>query len=93
MSYLLKNYFKILSICGFVFLFILACMAFANYYCLEIKEDKHISSGVMLITNSIIYLIIAIGLIIHEKRTNKRNGYQYNSLFYILIVIEDKIRI
>lgn len=85
MSNLLSNYFKILSICGFVFLLILACMAFSNYYCLEIKDKRHINSGVMLITNSIIYLLIAIALIIQERKNNRREGgYQYDRIFYIL---------
>lgn len=81
MSNALFGYIFIISTSGFFVLFIFSMMSFANSESLQIEEGKKNNSGVMLLVNSIIYLIIAIFVKFKQFKTNQRNGYVY--LYFI----------
>ena len=54
MSSLLLNYLLFLCIAGFVVLSILSIMAFADLPCMNIKQGKHINSGIILIVTAVV---------------------------------------
>lgn len=75
MSTVLYLYLFILGCCGFVVLLVLSVMAFCNNEAFEITEDKHMHSGIMLMVNSVVYLIIAIVIKLKYVKDKKREGY------------------
>lgn len=62
-------YLYFISLGGFIFLLFFSILSFINSEGLEIKQDHHINSGVLLLTNCIIYLIIAIFLKINQSKS------------------------
>ena len=87
MSNALFNYIFIISTSGFFVLFIFSMMSFANSESLQIEKGKKNNSGVMLLVNSIIYLIIAIFVKFKQNQTNQRNGYVY-IIFHIIDIVD-----
>ncbi len=87
MSNALFNYIFIVSTSGFIVLFIFSMMSFANSESLQIEKGKKNNSGVMLLVNSIIYLLIAIFVKIKQNKANQRNGYVY-ILFHIINIVD-----
>ena len=75
MSVVLYLYLFILGCSGFAVLLVLSIMAFCNNEAFEISENKHVSSGVMLMVNSVVYLAIAIGIKAKYVKDKKREGY------------------
>lgn len=77
------EYFFIISAFGFGVLLIFSIMSFANCECLQIKSGKHTNSGILLITNSFVYLIIAIimkacQISAKREKSLKRKEYDIN---------------
>lgn len=60
MSKGLLIYIFLISGFGFILLLILSILAFLDVESLEIEENRNKNSGIMLLVNSIVYLIIAI---------------------------------
>lgn len=50
----LMNYLFIISICGFIILFILSIMAFSNVENFKIKPGEKIRAGIILIMGSFV---------------------------------------
>lgn len=80
MSNFLINYFFILSVAGFIVLFILSVLSFVNVEALKIENDKHLNSGIILLITSIVYLAIALWIYFSKMRKtqediNREQGY------------------
>ena len=75
MSETCLNYLFIIALSGFIYLLILSFFAFSNSESLKIKKNKHTNSGVMLLTNSLIYLLIAVYLNYKKRKIKKTTNY------------------
>ena len=71
MNSIIYNYIIILSLSGFGFLLILSFMAFGNFESLKIKNGKNKNSGIMLLVDSLIYLLIAFFVFYKYKKKKK----------------------
>jgi hypothetical protein len=71
MNSIIYNYIIILSLSGFGFLLILSFMAFGNFESLKIKNGKNKNSGIMLLVDSLIYLLIAFFILYKYKKKKK----------------------
>lgn len=73
-----SEYFFLISIFGFGVMLIFSIMSFSNCECLQIKQGQYISSGIILITNSLIYLTIAIIIKTRQISNIRKNALQRN---------------
>ncbi len=75
MSETCLNYLFIIALSGFIYLLILSFFAFSNSESLKIKKNKHTNSGIMLLINSLIYLLIAVYLNYKKRKIKKTTNY------------------
>lgn len=67
MSITLYYYIFILCSSGFGYLLIFSILSFTNSEFLKIAKDRHITSGIILLIDSIIFLLFAIFLYINNQ--------------------------
>jgi len=75
MNSFIANYIFLMCLSGFGFLMILSFMAFGDIESLKIKKGKYKNSGVMLLVDSLIYLIIGFFVFCKYKKNNNPEGY------------------
>ena len=75
MSETCLNYLFIIALSGFIYLLILSFFAFSNSESLKIKKNKHKNSGIMLLINSLIYLLIEVYLNYKKRKIKKTTNY------------------
>ena len=68
MTEALFYYLFLLSLGGFLVLGFFSILAFVNSEGLQIKEDRSLHSGILLLTNGVIYLLIAVFLKLNQSR-------------------------
>lgn len=77
-------YLYIISIGGFVVLLVFAILSFANSEGMNIKVNRNIHSGVLLLMNSVMYLGCAILLTWYQRKNNRKRKLLYiNYSFYV----------
>ena len=68
MTEALFYYLFLLSLGGFLVLGFFSILAFVNSERLQIKEARSLHSGILLLTNGVIYLLIAVFLKLNQSR-------------------------
>lgn len=68
MTEALFYYLFLLSLGGFLVLGFFSILAFVNSEGLQIKEDRSLHSGILLLTNGMIYLLIAVFLKLNQSK-------------------------
>lgn len=68
MTEALFYYLFLLSLGGFLVLGFFSILAFVNSEGLQIKEDRSLHSGILLLTNGMIYLLMAVFLKLNQSK-------------------------